>query len=257
MIAGNWNLYGGIYRDVRLVVKNPVYIPYQGSYRHEGGTFITTPEVDSSTAKVRIQTYVKNESRKSRLCELKTQVMNPTGQEILTLESKMEIKADELYKFDQQSDQIFDPMLWHPKSPNVYQAISLLYIDGVLMDSLHSPFGFRWYRWDYETDNLHLNGQIVPIRGINRHQEYPWLGDAIPKWITKMDFLDMRHNLGFNFIRAAHYPNDPYVYDLVVDDICKLLEEADYNTLEYLSSNMHTIARNFYFVPGLHHSKMR
>ena len=52
------------------------------------------------------------------------------------------------------------------------------------------------------------------IHGGNRHQEYPWLGDAIPKWITLMDFTDIAENLNYNFMRTAHYPNDKYVYDL-------------------------------------------
>ena len=62
MTAGNWNLYGGIYRHVYVVVKNDVHIPYQGSYRHEGGTFITTPGVSGEQPAVRIETYVKNSS---------------------------------------------------------------------------------------------------------------------------------------------------------------------------------------------------
>ncbi|NLO02968.1 MAG: glycoside hydrolase family 2 protein, partial [Bacteroidales bacterium] len=64
MTAGNWNVYGGIYRDVRLVVKNRVHIPFQGSYKHEGGTFVTTPLVTNESADVRVITWVKNEQER-------------------------------------------------------------------------------------------------------------------------------------------------------------------------------------------------
>jgi hypothetical protein len=87
-------------------------------------------------------------------------------------------------------------------------------VKGRLVDEIESPLGFRWFHWDYENNDLWLNGKKMPIRGFNRHQEYPWVGDAIPKWLTKKDFTDMKVNLGINFFRAAHYPNDPQVYEL-------------------------------------------
>ena len=62
MAAGNFDVYGGIYRDVTLVLKNSLYIPMQGSAAHEGGTFITTPVVNENEGIVNIQTWVKNDS---------------------------------------------------------------------------------------------------------------------------------------------------------------------------------------------------
>src|SRR5262245_22045989 len=55
MSAGNWNTYGGIYRDARVVIKDRLYVPFQGSYKHEGGTFVTTPKVTETGALVRIR----------------------------------------------------------------------------------------------------------------------------------------------------------------------------------------------------------
>jgi len=62
MAAGNFNVYGGIYRDVTIVLKNALYIPMQGSASHEGGTFVTTPAVNAKEAVVRVQTWVKNDN---------------------------------------------------------------------------------------------------------------------------------------------------------------------------------------------------
>ena len=56
MTAGNFDVYGGIYRDVRLVIKDRLHFPYQGSAGYEGGTFITTPKVSAGTADVRVRT---------------------------------------------------------------------------------------------------------------------------------------------------------------------------------------------------------
>ncbi len=107
-----------------------------------------------------------------------------------------------------------NPALWHPDSPNLYHVTSELYVNGELTDKMVSPLGFRWFHWDFEKNDLWLNGSKMFIKGFNRHQEYPWVGDAIPKWLNEQDFLDMKENLGINFFRAAHYPNDKQVYQL-------------------------------------------
>ncbi|MDP4189366.1 MAG: beta galactosidase jelly roll domain-containing protein, partial [Bacteroidota bacterium] len=61
MAAGNFDLYGGIYRDVTITIKDKMYIPMQGSASHEGGTFVTTPSVSEEQGIVRVQTWVKND----------------------------------------------------------------------------------------------------------------------------------------------------------------------------------------------------
>jgi len=214
MTAGNWDVYGGIYRDVRLMVKNKVYIPYQGSSEQEGGTFVTTPEISKEKAKVRVQTYVRNDSEKSQEVTLTTKVQDVDGETIATLEYKKIIQSKSTIAFDQLTKDIKEPELWHPDSPTLYKVISQVAVNGEIQDVYENILGFRFFKWDYENDNLYVNGEIINIKGINRHQEYPWLGNAIPNWLQKKDMLDIKFGLGHNFMRAAHYPNDPYIYDL-------------------------------------------
>jgi hypothetical protein len=214
MTAGNWNLYGGIYRDVRLVVKNKVYIPFQGSYKHEGGTFVTTPKVSHKNANVNVRTWVKNENKNTVLAELQTTIVSPSGKIIAVKTEKKEIKTNELTKFNQDFDYIQQPELWSPQNPALYSVKSEVFVNSVLTDEYTSPLGFRFFYWDYGKNDLYLNGKKMNILGTNRHQEYPWLGDAIPKWISRMDMEDIKYNLGHNFIRLAHYPNDKYLYQL-------------------------------------------
>lgn len=214
MTAGNWNVYGGIYRDARLVIKDKIHIPYQGSYIHEGGTFITTPLVTEKEAVVNIITYVKNDTEQTAEVNLKTSVISPQGKLIEALEEIENVAPGALFKFNQTSSLVKKPQLWHPDLPNMYKVKSEVYVNGQLVDEMESPLGFRWFHWDYEKNDLWLNGKKMPIRGFNRHQEYPWVGDAIPKWLTVQDFTDMKVNLGINFFRAAHYPNDQQVYHL-------------------------------------------
>jgi len=214
MAAGNFDVYGGIYRDVTLVLKDNLYIPMQGSASHEGGTFVTTPEVSERKGVVRVQTWVKNDNNSSKKCTLKTIITDGSGTVVAQMISNAAVKAGELYRFDQTSRLVKNPRLWSNKDPYLYKVYSEV-IDGkAIVDSYVSPLGFRWFIWDYKENFLYVNGKKMVIHGGNRHQEYPWLGDAIPKWITEMDYYDMAVNLNYNFMRTAHYPNDKLVYEL-------------------------------------------
>lgn len=214
MTAGNFNVYGGIYRDVRLVVKDMLHIPYQGCYKQEGGTFITTPEVDSLHGVVNVKTFVRNDSPEPKKCVLKTIIVDSAMNVVTILQTTAQIKPNTMHEFNQTSEPIAHPKLWSPESPYLYRVYSEVWEDETITDCYLSPLGFRWFWWDYQENRLYVNGEKIHIHGTNRHQEYPWLGDAIPKWITGMDMQDIRYNLAHNFMRTAHYPHDSYVYDL-------------------------------------------
>lgn len=213
MSAGNWNTYGGIYRDVRIVIKDSLNIPFQGSYRQEGGTFVTTTNVSSESGTVNIRTWIENQSATAREFELRSTIADAEGHMLQVISNRATLKPGELAPMDQLSQPVAHPHLWSPETPYVYKVYSDLYDGEAALDHFESPLGFRWFKWDYENDRLMLNGRKVIIHGSNHHQEYPWLGDATPKWMLLADMLDFRRNLNNNFMRTAHYPNDPAIYD--------------------------------------------
>ncbi len=214
MTAGNFDVYGGIYRDVRLVIKEDLYIPFQGSADYEGGTFVTTPEVSDERGIVYVKTFVRNDGRTPRKARLRTVIVDADRRILDQMETEASIEPDATHRFDQTSEPVSRPRLWSPQDPYVYRVHTELYTDGRLVDAYESPLGFRWFHWDHETDALYLNGEPVHIHGTNRHQEYPWLGDAIPKWLHAKELDQIRNDLGMNFLRATHYPNDPILYHL-------------------------------------------
>lgn len=214
MKAGNWNTYGGIMRDVRLVIKSPLYIPMQGAAAHEGGTFVTTPKVSAKQAQVRVQTYVQNDFEQDKECTLKTTIVDRDNRVVQTFSQKAKIPAHTLYTFDQLSPLISNPQLWSPSTPYVYRVYSEIFDGNRSADKMESPLGFRWFRWDYNENFMYINDKKVVFHGGNRHEEYPWLGQAIPKWISDTDYHHMAVDLNYNFMRTAHYPNDAHVYDL-------------------------------------------
>ncbi len=214
MSAGNFNVYGGIYRDVRFVKTSDIYIPYQGNYQHEGGTSVNTSVSDSARAMIHVTNYIKNDRRKKVRTTVINTVSDPGGIEVMSIKRVVSLPPGQITPVNATSNSIDNPELWSPDNPAVYSLKTEIFRGKQKLDTYISSFGIRWFHWDYETDSLWLNGSPVHIHGTNRHQEYPWLGDAIPKWLTRRDMLDIKNNLGHNFIRAAHYPNDPYLYHL-------------------------------------------
>ncbi len=213
MAAGNFDVYGGIYRDVRLEIKDRLHFPFQGSADYEGGTFVTTPRVSADSAVVRVRSWVRNDYSQARECILVTTIVNRDGKQVARLTGKKAIAAGQTYEFD-QTTLIEHPVLWSPDSPYVYAVTSQIFAGESPADEMTSPLGFRWFSWNKAEHRLYLNGNQIVLNGTNRHQEYPWLGDAMPKWMHKRDLEDIRYNLGHNFQRTVHYPNDPYVYEL-------------------------------------------
>lgn len=211
--AGNFNVYGGIYRSVRLVIKNPVHIPFQGSYKHEGGTFVTTPKVNNDEATVNVKTYVKNDAIGNKSIELKTIITDADRNIIENILSVATIAPGAIHEFSQNSKTILNPKLWSPEFPYLYNVYTEVWADGKLCDTYLSPLGFRWFAWDFTDNKLMVNGKKIHIHGTNRHQEYPWVGDAMPYWMTRRDMMDIRYGMNTNFMRTAHYPHDPMVYN--------------------------------------------
>jgi len=214
MTAGNFDVYGGIYRDVRLVIRDRLSIPFQGSADYQGGTFVTTPEVSAASGVVDVKTWVRNEYGDGRACTLVTTVVDAAGKTVTQTESTERIAPGETREFEQKLGPVANPHLWSPDTPYLYRVKTEVRDGQRLADTYNSPLGFRWFSWNHTEHRLYLNGKKLVLRGINRHQEYPWLGDAMPKWIHLQDLEDIRYNMGLYFQRTVHYPNDPYVYDL-------------------------------------------
>ena len=214
MDGGCFDVYGGIYRDVRLVASSKLSIPFQGSSQHEGGTFITTPHLSQEQGVVNIKTFIKNDLSQSKQVRLRSIIVDATNNIVAEISSDKLIPAGKLVEIEQRTGTIKKPKLWSPSTPALYQVYSVVEANGKVEDVYKSSFGFRWYYWDKARSTLVLNGKDIDVQGIMRHQEYPWLGDAIPKWLSRKDLLDIRQNMEMNFYRGTHYTQDSYVYDL-------------------------------------------
>lgn len=221
-----FNVYGGICRDVNIVIKDKLYIPMQGSAAHEGGTFITTPLVSVKQAVVRIQTWVRNDYEQPKLCMLNTYIMDASNKVIQVIKSKYTINPGQLYRFDQTSKPVKNPRLWSPETPYLYKVQSEVTDGSVINDTYSSPLGFRWYGWNYAENTLYLNGKKVTIKGGRYRQEYPWIGGAVPKWLAETDLKDIAGSKKYNFILIPDYPGDRQLCSLTDKNGFIVIEES-------------------------------
>lgn len=99
-------------------------------------------------------------------------------------------------------------ILWELEHPELYEVKTELICDGKLMDERIDRIGFR--RAEFKKDGFYLNGKKIKLRGLNRHQSYPYVGYAMPKSMQQLDADILKRELGVNAVRTSHYPQSHY-----------------------------------------------
>jgi len=198
--AGEHVFSGGIYRNVWLVVTDPLHVPWYG-------TSVTTPQVSKESAMANVKTEVENSSDADKNAAVRTEIFDPNGNFVMRTESTQIVPAGRLVTFDQTTKPIGNPKLWHPDHPYLYSVKTTILEDGKAVDDFISPLGFRWFKWTADKGFL-LNGEHFYIYGANVHQDHAGWGDAVTNAGFERD-VRMVKDAGFNFIRGSHYPHAP------------------------------------------------
>ena len=97
-----------------------------------------------------------------------------------------------------------DALLWSPSNPNLYEMITYVLLDGEEIDKRVDKFGIR--EFTFKDRQLYVNGEKIQLRGVNRHQEYPYIGYALSDNAQYRDAKKIKE-AGFNCIRLSHYPH--------------------------------------------------
>ncbi len=195
--------YGGIYRSVSLVVMDPLHIA-------PNGTSVTT-EPAGDAILVRVRSWVHNAGTSSINAHLQTTVLDAANQPVATLEASDVVAAGEDKEFDQKTQPISGTHLWSPETPYLYRAVSTVSDGPRAADRYVTSFGIRFMGHDPST-GFTLNGKPINLHGVDRRQDYGFLGDAVPEAVGVRDVRLMKE-MGVNFIRTSHYPQDPAVLE--------------------------------------------
>jgi beta-galactosidase len=207
--------HGGIYRDVWLIATSPIHLTDPNLSHHRsasGGVFIQFGDISEEKAELRIRSEVKNESSIPQWILITNHLLDASGQPLKTAKASVRLNSGESRSVLQLIT-VDNPSLWTPDSPYLYKVSTLLsdstqtILDGGLIRT-----GLRKIEWK-GTDGLWLNGRpLNKLIGANRHQDYAYVGNAVPNSQHWRDAKKLR-DAGCRIIRVAHYPQDPSFMD--------------------------------------------
>ncbi len=207
-LKGDFNFYGGIYRDVWLVELNPIHFDF-GDYA-SSGIFVTTPKISKASASVRVDVNIRNETGSAAKVTVVNRLTDPDNREVAVKESQVEV-VNERVAFFESFESVENPKLWHPDHPNLYTLETRILHDDRVADKITTPIGFRWFRFDADS-GFYLNGERLKLMGVNRHQDYKGKGNALSNARHVSD-VELAKKSGSNFLRTAHYPQDPAILE--------------------------------------------
>ncbi|WP_297098537.1 glycoside hydrolase family 2 TIM barrel-domain containing protein [uncultured Draconibacterium sp.] len=191
-----WYSGSGLYRNVHLIVTNPVHVSVWG-------TKITTSEITSANALVDVEVIVQNGKEEAVGAELTINIKDMEGSimqsstQIIDLSAKSE-------KIAKAQINVESPSLWSIESPNLYEAEVVVNVDNKASDVYTQHFGIRSIEFSAEKGFL-LNGKQVLINGGCLHHDNGYLGAAAFERAERRKVELMKAN-GYNAIRTSHNP---------------------------------------------------
>jgi beta-galactosidase len=211
-LSADFTFFGGIYRDVSLVYAPRVHF----SLDHFGGPGIywQTPSVNADRARVKVFGYLSNHLEEPARILIRHLVLDEHGAMVDQVQFVQEIEEGKNKQLDVSWMEIKSPSLWSPQSPVNYTLVSRI-VDPEseqIIDEIKNPLGFRWFEFTADQGFL-LNGSKVQLKGISRHQDYPGFGNALSAEDHLKDIMMIR-DMGANFLRIAHYPQDQDVISI-------------------------------------------
>lgn len=207
-LVGDFNFYGGIYRDVHLIATDEQQISLT-DYASPG-VYLVQEAVNRETARVKARVRLSNYGKPVR-ANLSVTVYD--GAKAVVSRQKAIDLASGLNQLEEMAVQIDKPHLWNGrKDPFCYRAEIVLLVDGREIDRVEQPLGLRFYSVD-ANDGFFLNGEHLKLHGICRHQDRAEVGNALRPMHHDEDMAIILE-MGTNAMRLAHYPQATYFYDL-------------------------------------------
>ena len=171
--------YGGLYREAWLDIREDGYI---------ADIFVTTPTL--TTADIKVTTDGTPDG-----AALEVSILDSAGETAWTGTPGLA--------------NVPSAQPWDTEHPTLYRCVVRLTApDGTELDRQETEFGFRTAQ--FRADGFYLNGKKTFLRGLNRHQSYPYVGYAAPEALQREDARILKQELGCNAVRTSHYPQSQY-----------------------------------------------
>ena len=221
-LAADFTFWGGIYRDVHLLVTDPVQIsPLDyGS----PGVYLTTTSVSSNSANLQVTTVVSNSTGLAQTVTVRAVVTDAASNIVAMLSNIVTLPAGSVSNVV-ASTAIANPHLWNGLTdPYLYQTFVEVWNGTNAVDVVAQPLGFRYFSVD-PNNGFFLNGQHYDLHGVNLHQDWLNCGWALTNAQRETNFLFIQ-DIGATMVRLSHYEHDDYTYQLADQDGIVLWSEV-------------------------------
>ena len=191
--------FGGVYREVYLDVVENTYIK---------DIFVKGSPAKARKAELNCKIEVSEESllknMKIRGFLMRKDTKACPVKKTATVPTRVFEKQIKKVSFDVRTV-VSGVLNWHVNHPYLYElTLELIDAEGTVKDIRTVTFGFRSV--EFKADGFYLNGKKIKIRGLNRHQSYPYVGYAMPESMQRQDAEILKYELGLNAVRTSHYP---------------------------------------------------
>jgi beta-galactosidase len=219
-LSADFTFYGGLTRNVELIVANPVHInpnEYISNDLTMGGIWVAQPgviikqaNVSENSADFTVFTKLRNTTKKATSVKVEITLRDASGQTIKTFSGVKKISAKDT-STSEISVKIAHPHLWDGiNDPYLYKVEVVLKVNDQIVDNSIQPLGFRYFNVDPDNGFI-LNGKPYPLRGICLHEGKKDKGRAVSD-ADRKEAIDMLRETGCNYLRLSHYQHGDFTY---------------------------------------------
>jgi beta-galactosidase len=213
-------IYGGIVRNVNLIVVDPLHVDWIfASTQNPSQTAPSSPAVS-------VKVKVTNSNAASKSCTITTSVVDKSNNVVATATGSQTIPANGSAVCGQTTSAIANPNLWNIDNPYLYTVYTQVQDGSTTVDLYKDRIGIRSITMSKTDGKFYLNGQALKLRGLNRHETYPFIGRAAPRRLQRKDADILKYDLGCNIVRTSHYPQAPDFFDRCDEIGLLVLEEV-------------------------------
>ncbi len=208
--SADFTFFGGIYRDVQLIVTGPVCIsPLDYA---SPGVYLRPEQVSARRADAEVAARISNALDRPQEVIVAALVRDHLGQVVAESQKAAALEGRAETSVAQRVS-IAAPHLWNGRrDPYLYSVNVELRAGDKVLDAVRQPLGLRWFHVDADK-GLSLNGRHLDLHGVSRHQDRPDRGWAVGRTEHEQD-IALINQLGCTGVRLAHYQQDDYVYSL-------------------------------------------
>jgi len=205
-LLADFTFYGGIYRDVHLIYTDD--LSFDLTDDGTSGIYISQTDITNEHATFEVKSLIKNYNSIVN-ATLQINLEDDKGNSVLENIKQITIENN---LTDIEMFTLNSPHLWNSiEDPYLYIIKIKLFKNDILVDSRSIKTGFRFFEFD--NTNFKLNGKIMTLNGVCRHQDRWKVGNALTKEMHDEDMMLIK-DIGANSLRLAHYQQADYFYDL-------------------------------------------